>query len=50
MLVELTEHVENDAGNSMKQAAQEIAIEEEILAKFFRNGKNTVPVIAVSEF
>ncbi|MCI5687528.1 hypothetical protein AALA24_08480 [Anaerovoracaceae bacterium 42-11] len=48
MLVELTEHVENDAGNSMKQAAQEVAIEE-ILAKFFRNGKNTVSVVAVNE-
>ena len=49
MLVEFAEHVENDAGNSMKQAAQEIAIEEVILAKFFRNGKNTVSVVAVNE-
>lgn len=50
MLVELTEHVENDAGNSMKQAAQEIAIMEEVVAEFFRNGKNTVSVVAVDEF
>ena len=49
MLVELTEHVENDAGNSMEQAAQEVAIMEEVVAKFFGNGKNTVSVVAVDE-
>ncbi|MCI5687436.1 hypothetical protein AALA24_07500 [Anaerovoracaceae bacterium 42-11] len=49
MLVEFAEYVENDDGNSMKQAAQEIAIEEKILTEFFWNRKNTVPVIAVNE-
>ena len=50
MLVEFAEHVENDAFHSMEKTVKKISVKGKILTEFFRNGKNTVPVIAVNEF
>ena len=50
MLVEFAEHVENDTFHSMEKTVKKISVKEKILTEFFWNRKDTVPVIAVSEF
>lgn len=48
-LVEFTEHAEDDAGNSVKEAVQKGTVFQEEDTKLFRDGKDAVTVGAVKE-
>ncbi len=49
MLIEFTEHVENDTFHSVEETVKKFSVKKKILTEFFWNGKDTVPVIAVNE-